>query len=176
MRSKIIMLIGAVLLLQQEAIATGQAPWAPVACKVLTQGSATIGKVTKMAIGPFDPAGSSNMMEISGNAGTRPISIRFKIVKDPCPGCTQVEQNRVDSTALCLDNAKIAMALNKPLQFLENGAGALCDISPDNTNHKIYEIRDSTTGSTLIPPGTCAVGTLNGVTTIFFPDDSAIAD
>ncbi len=172
LRKIIILMIGAILFQTQIAEATGQAPWAPAACKSLVQGSVTINKVTKIGVAPFDPTGGSNMMEISGTRSNgAPISVRFKIVRDPCTNCTQVEANRVDSSNICQDNARIALALNKPLQFLENGQGALCEIDINGSNLKVVEIRHTTSVNTLLPPGTCAVGVLPGVQQILFPDD-----
>ena len=53
LRKIIILMIGAILFQTQIAEATGQAPWAPAACKSLVQGSVTI---TTHAAGELMPA------------------------------------------------------------------------------------------------------------------------
>lgn len=177
LKYKIFVMIGAIALTVTSVHAGQQTPWTPAGCKTLNQGSVTIKTVTKMGVAPFDPAGGINMMEISGTTDAGgPISVRFKIVKENCAGCSAIDLQRVDSANLTIDNARMAMAMKKPLQFMESGVGALCNVSPDTTNLKIYEIRDINGGSTLLPPGMSAVGSMPGVANVIFPDDSTIAD
>lgn len=175
LRHKIVFMVGILCLLHQPVFAT-QIKWNPSACKVLNQGSVTIQKVSKIGVTQFDPNGSSNMMEISGTSSAGgPISIRFKVIRENCQNCSQVELNRIDSSNLCVDSARMAIAMKQPLQFMESGAGALCDVSPDNTNLKVYEVRDLAQGSTLLPPGTCALGTMPAVGEIVIPDETTLS-
>lgn len=171
-RTTINIMLGVLVTLIGVAQAGQVAPWAPANCKSLSPGSVTINKVMKIGLAPFDPVDGINLIEVSGmTSGNVPVSVRFKATKASCTNCSAVEMTRIESSNICQDNARIAMALNKPLQFFETSPGALCDISSGSNNLKIYEIRQATQVNNLLPPGNCAVGTLPGVQDIILNDD-----